>query len=232
VDPSAVEELIMTSLVLFLILAATPAETEAPVEVRLPEPRSTGEVTVESALRHRRSRRSYADEPLTLAEASQLLWAAQGVTDRADGGRTAPSAGALYPLEVYLAAGEVTGLEAGIYRYRPASHTLTRVAAGDRRDAIAGAAGRQGWVRRAPAVIVIAAVPRRTAVKYGSRAERYVHMEVGAAAENVYLQAEALGLATVFVGAFDDRALHAAAHLGDGEEPLAVLPVGKRADRR
>lgn len=206
-----------------------PAGGEAPeaTAVELPAPRPEGGVSVEGALAGRRSVRSYSGEPLSLAEAAQLLWAAQGITGP-DGKRAAPSAGALYPLEIYLAAGAVEGLAAGVYRYRPAHHDLVPVEPGDHRAELAAAAGGQRWVRSAAAVLVVAAVYERTAVKYGRRASRYVHMEVGAAAENVYLQAGALGLGTVAVGAFDDGAVARALGLPPEQEPLLLLPVGRR----
>lgn len=192
----------------------------------LPEPRLTGDVSVEQALSERRSLRRFAAAPVRLAEVSQLLWSAQGITDK-EGGRTAPSAGATHPLEIFLVAGAVTGLDAGIYRYLPQRHELVRTAVGDRRAELAAAAY-QDWVRTAPAAIVIAAVEKRTA-RYGRRASLYVHMEAGAVTENVHLQAEALGLGTTVVGAFDDRDLKAAVGLEAQEEPLAILPVGRRS---
>lgn len=195
--------------------------------VPLPAPRLTGELSVEAALKERRSRRRYAADPLTLAEVSQLLWAAQGTTDEI-GNRTAPSAGGLFPLEVYLVAGEVAELSPGIYSYRPASHDLEAFATGDRRDDLATAAFGQSFGGLAPVAIVIAAVERRVALQYGQRAPRYVHMEVGAAAENVHLQAEALGLATVMIGAFNEAAVKAMLALPREEEPLLIMPVGRR----
>jgi SagB-type dehydrogenase family enzyme len=194
--------------------------------VRLPAARLAGERSVEDALRRRRSLREWSPAPLTLAEASQLLWAAQGRTSE-DGRRTTPSAGALYPLEVSLVAGRVEGLAAGVYRYRPDGHTLASWIEGDRRGGLAEAALGQAWLPRAPASLVIAAVYERTAHKYGSRAERYVHIEAGAVAQNVALQAVALGLGTVVVGAFDDAAVARVAGLAPEERALAILPVGR-----
>ncbi|MDP2497171.1 MAG: SagB/ThcOx family dehydrogenase [Candidatus Palauibacterales bacterium] len=196
--------------------------------VELPEPERTGDVSVETALERRRSRRDFADEPLSLDELGQLLWSAQGVTDRRRGLRAAPSAGALYPLELYVTAGDVSGLRSGIYRYRPGDHELVRTAGGDRRGELARAALNQRWVRSAPAVVVIAAIYERTAERYGDRAERYVHMEVGAASENIYLQAEARDLATVLVGAFHDGRVREVLDLPDDEAPLGLMPVGHR----
>jgi len=207
--------------------ALAPAqEAAAAREVRLTAPRGTSEVSIEQALLTRRSLRSFAPTPLTLAEVSQLLWAAQGITDER-GRRTAPSAGALYPLELYLVAGNVTGLPSGVYRYRPAEHKLVPVAAGDRRAEVA-AACRQGWVAEAPASVAFTAVYARTAKKYGDRSARYVPIEVGAAAENLALQAVALGLGTTVVGAYDDARLAAALGSAAEEQPLAVLPVGRK----
>jgi SagB-type dehydrogenase family enzyme len=195
--------------------------------IRLPAPRVSGGVAVEHALDTRRSLREFAGEPLGLPELAQLLWAAQGVTTR-DGRRTAPSAGALYPLEVYVVAGSVTGLPAGVYRYVPADHRLVRAASGDRRRALAAAALGQDWLASAPVALVIAAVYERANRKYGARAEQYVPFEAGCAAENVALQAEALRLGTVVVGAFDDAQVGRVAALPAGERPLAILPVGGR----
>ncbi|MDH3198530.1 MAG: SagB/ThcOx family dehydrogenase [Candidatus Krumholzibacteria bacterium] len=193
----------------------------------LPQPRHDGEVSVERALRARRSVREYRKEALTVPEIAQMLWAAQGITDP-DGLRTAPSAGALYPLEVYLVAANVEDLEPGVYKYAPSTHALVPLREGDQRKKVAAAALRQECVKTAPALLVFTAVYARTAKKYGGRAQRYAHMEVGHAAQNVYLQAEALGLGTVMVGAFDDKPLARALELPQKEAPLALMPLGKR----
>jgi SagB-type dehydrogenase family enzyme len=210
-----------------LLLTSQPAPPEKTATIALPKPAATGAVSLEQALAGRRSVRSFSSDPLSLEEVSLLLWAAQGVTDP-DGGRTAPSAGALYPLEILLVAGAVEGLAAGVYRYRPGRHALERAAAGDRRATLAAAARGQEWVRRAAAVLVAAGVPRRTAARYGARAPRYVWLEAGSAGQNVYLEATALGLATVMVGAFDDAAVGRALGLAPEEEPLWLMPVGRR----
>ncbi len=199
------------------------AETRA-----LPEPsREGGErgLAVEDALARRRSVREFAGDALPVAALSQLLWAAQGITG-SRGRRTAPSAGALYPLELYVVAGSVAGLPAGVYRYEPRGHELVAHSRGDLRQALAGSALKQDWVARAPAVLVIGAVHARSARKYGKRAPRYVHMEVGHAAQNVYLQAVALGLGTVAVGAFRDGRLHGELGLPEEVAPLLLMPVG------
>jgi SagB-type dehydrogenase family enzyme len=197
------------------------AEADSP----LPEPSRDGEVPVERALALRRSVREFAPEPLPLSAVSQLLWAAQGVT-HPDGLRTAPSAGALYPLEVYLVAGAVLGIGPGVYRYDPRRHRLSLRSEGDARAGVAEAALDQEWVAEAPAIIVLAAVYERTGRKYGHRAKRYVHLEAGHAAQNVYLQATALGLGTTMVGAFRDEQLAQVLRLPKHTEPLGLLPVG------
>ena len=173
----------------------------------------------------RRSVRSYDKRPLKQKEIAHLLWAAQGVT-ASWGGRTAPSAGALYPLEVYIAVNGVEGLPAGVYSYEPKGHRLRQIRSGDVRDALSQAALGQRCVRDAPAIIVISAVYERTTRKYGPRGRRYVYMEVGYASQNVYLQCEALGLGTVAVGAFDDDKVKRI--LGEDPEPLLLMPVGPK----
>ena len=193
--------------------------------ISLPEPRHSSGTSVEEALLKRRSVRSYRAEPLTLAQLSQLLWAAQGITTPR-GFRTAPSAGALYPLEVYVVVGNVSGLESGVYRYRPEHHDLTLVALGDKRAALAAAALGQVWIRRAPIDIVFSAVYERTTKKYGLRGAQYVHMEVGHAAENVYLQAVALNLGTCVIGAFYDGGVQKVIQMPDSEQPLYIMSVG------
>lgn len=194
--------------------------------IKLPKPRLKSETSIEEALYQRRSVREYRKEPLALATVGQLLWAAQGVTSN-EGGRTAPSAGALYPLEVYLVSGAIEGIPAGVYHYQPAGHRLERVATGDKRKLLGAAAGRQSAGSHAAAVLVITAVYERTRVKYGDRAARYVAMEAGHAAQNVYLQAVALNTATVVIGAFSDGLVKRVLSLPENEEPLYLMPLGK-----
>jgi SagB-type dehydrogenase family enzyme len=194
--------------------------------ITLPKPNYSSDVSVEEALKNRRSIRKYKNEPLTLAEVSQLLWAAQGITV-SWGGRTAPSAGALYPMEIYLVAGEVEGMEAGVYRYNPKEHVITKQVEGDMRPKLSDAALGQEVIQDAPISLILAAVYERTTQKYGQRGIRYVHIEVGHIGQNVYLQAETLGLGTVMVGAFDDQKVKDILGL-DNEEPLGIMPVGRR----
>ncbi|MDP1900361.1 MAG: SagB/ThcOx family dehydrogenase [Rubrivivax sp.] len=197
-------------------------------QIPLAPPRLKGVASVEEALQQRRSVRSFAVAALDLQDVAQLLWAAQGVT-HPEGHRTAPSAGALRPLVVYLVAGNVAGLAPGVYRYQPQEHALVLTQPADARGRLASAALGQASVRDAPAVLVIAAVYARTAQKYGARAERYVHIEVGHAAQNVYLQATARGLGTVLVGAFDDLKVREALGLPADHASLGLMPLGRRA---
>jgi SagB-type dehydrogenase family enzyme len=202
--------------------SSSPRET-----IRLPEPRYDGSVSVEHALFTRRSVRNYKNEPLTLDEISQLLWAAQGVTTPR-GYRTAPSAGALYPLELCIVVGNVNGLAAGIYEYLNQDHALLQTVAGDKRTDLSHAALSQGSIARAPAVLLFSAVYSRITGKYGDRGIQYTFMEIGHAAQNVCLQAVAMGMGTVVIGAFRDDKVKTIAHLAEDEQPTYIIPVGRR----
>jgi SagB-type dehydrogenase family enzyme len=206
---------------------AMPAAESKRPRVKLPRPDSSGGMTLERALATRRSVRDYGRRPLRLAELSQLLWAGQGITDRS-GNRTTPSAGALFPLELIVVAGRVEGLEAGVYRYRPTKHDLTRIAEGDRRTRLANAALRQSWIADGAAVIVVTAIYSRTTGKYGERGMRYAHIEVGLTVQSLYLQATALGLGSCVVGAFHDDRVRELLELPGSEEPLAIMPFGEK----
>ncbi|MEM4574409.1 MAG: SagB/ThcOx family dehydrogenase [Candidatus Caldarchaeum sp.] len=201
--------------------------------VVLPKPRLSGPMSVEEAIQRRRSRREYRNEPLKLAEVSQLLWAAQGVTAPHlwMGLRSAPSAGGLYPLETYVVVkrGGVEGLEPGTYHYNPHRHILTQVAEGDFSKDLMSACVDQGWVGAAACNIVFTAVVERTRVRYGDRALQYVFQESGHAAQNVYLQAEALGLGCVVIGAFYEDEVRRILNAESDELPVYVMPVGRPA---
>ena len=208
----------------------TPAPTPTPAPattLKLPEPRLKSEVSLEETLFKRRSVREYAKLPLTLEDVSQLLWATQGITTEW-GGRTAPSAGALYPLEVYLVVGNVKNLAPGVYKYKPERHELVKVGDDDVRGELANAALGQTWVKEGAIDIVIAAVYERTTRKYGDRGIRYVQMEAGHAAQNIYLQATALNLGMVTVGAFYDDRVKEILGMPRNEVPLYVIPVGRK----
>ncbi len=195
------------------------AASPPPEEMALPKPRLQGELSLEEALARRRSVRSFTEEELTLEEISQLLWAAQGMT-AAWGGRTAPSAGALYPLEVYVATAS------GLYHYAPQGHKVIVESQDDLRFKLWEAGLKQDAIRDAAAVFVITAVYERTAKKYGGRAERYVKLEAGHACQNILLQAVALHLGAVPIGAFYDDRVQAALSLPPDHEPLYLIPVG------
>ncbi|MGB9824717.1 MAG: SagB/ThcOx family dehydrogenase [Candidatus Hydrothermia bacterium] len=190
--------------------------------IKLPEPLKDSNFSLERAINERRSIRSYQDKPLTLKEVSQLLWASQGIV--ASGKRAAPSAGATYPMEIYIMVGNVDGLKAGFYKYHNKEHAIELVKEGDLRKAISDRALRQDMILKAPVTIVIAAVFERTRARYGARAERYVYMEAGHIGQNIMLQATALGLGTVPVGAFIDSEVKSV--LGISEDPLYLFPVG------
>lgn len=224
----------LCAVVSLLVLAASvPAMAQAlPVEddtgsnvMPLPEPAKTGAVSVEQAIAQRRSIREFTDEQMTIKQLSQLLWAAQGITDEERFMRAAPSAGAKYPMEIFVVAGKVTWLGAGVYRYRPETHALVIVKEGDVREALHEEALSQEWIKDAAVSIVITGVYGRTMEKYGERGVRYVHIEVGAVAENIYLQAESLGLGTTLVGAFSDEGVLNVLGVS-GVAPLGIMPVG------
>ena len=194
-------------------------------EIKLPSIQTIGKLSVEEAISKRRSLREYKDEALSLEEVSQLLWSAQGVTANW-GARTVPSAGALYPLEIYLVVGRVENLKPGIYCYNPERHSLIEIVEGDQRFALFSVSFFQTCVKNAPISLVICAQYERTIRKYGERGRRYVHIEVGHVGQNIYLQAESLGLTTVAIGAFVDEAVKKVLNIK--EEPLYIMPVGKK----
>ena len=213
----------LASLTLAAVLAGL-AATQEPKEVttvQLPKPQTSGTMSLEQVIAQRRSVREFQPEPLSAEQIAQLCWAAQGITDRARGFRAAPSAGALYPLELYLVTKD------GLYHYLPQQHALEQLGAKDLRSELARAALEQAWVGDAPLTMVITAVMRRTAAKYGQRAERYCYIETGHAAQNVLLQAVALGLGAVPVGAYDDARVHRALGLPNDRQALYLIPIGK-----
>jgi SagB-type dehydrogenase family enzyme len=205
--------------------------------INLPPPRLKGKVSLEETIQRRRSVRRYRRDPLTLPQLTQILWSAQGITGTR-GFRAAPSAGATYPLEIFVVVGEqgvITSeakqspqeLQSGLYHYEPASHSLTLHKSTDIRPDLARATLDQEFILDAPVDIVICALYHRTSYRYGTRGERYVHMEVGHAGENIHLQAMALGLATVEVGAFRDEEVRRVLGTDEQIKPLYIMPVGK-----
>ena len=187
--------------------------------ITLAKPNQNGPVSLEQAIAARRSRRSFLTQPVTLEQIGQLAWAAQG-KHASSRYRTAPSAGATYPLELFLVTDQ------GLFQYLPAKHSLEKLTDQDLRPALASAAWGQEFVEAAPLTLVFAAQFSRTTKRYGQRGIRYVYMEAGHAAQNVHLQAEALGLGSVAVGAFDDASVSKVLSLPDYLEPLYMVVVG------
>ncbi|RLA85253.1 MAG: nitroreductase [Deltaproteobacteria bacterium] len=196
----------------------------------LPPPRKRGEVSLEEAITRRRTVRSFLPDAVDLSELSQLLWSTNGLVDPS-GRRAIPSAGALYPLEVYVAVGRegVKGLEVGVYRYVVEDHALLRTLDRDVRKALAQASLWQMWMAEAPITFALCAEYKRTTVKYRERGLRYVMMEVGHAAQNLFLQAVCLGLGAGIVGAFYDEEVKSVLSLPEDHEPLLLMPVGHPA---
>ncbi|WP_431067772.1 SagB/ThcOx family dehydrogenase [Methylotuvimicrobium sp.] len=188
--------------------------------IHLPQAKVAGSMSLEQSIAARRSIRAFAAKTLSIEQIGQLLWAAQGITDTKGSLRAAPSAGALYPLETYVV------LPAGIYRYDPRNHELKRTVESDRRLELQKASLDQDAFGSAPAVFVFTAVFERTAIKYRERANLYVPIEVGHAAQNLLLQATAQGLAGVPIGAFNDKRVAEALKLPKDQRPLYLLPLG------
>ena len=199
--------------------------------IYLPSPRQKGAVSLEEAITRRRSVREFSPEPITQAQLSRILWAAQGVTNTTLNLRAVPSAGATYPLEILVVCGQnsIKGISEGVYKYNISQHSLTQYGRGDVRLGLARAALGQEFVYGAPVDIVICVRYQRTTQGYGNRGERYVHMEVGHAGQNIYLQATALGLATVAIGAFHDEQVGEVLQLDKQCKPLYIMPVGRPA---
>ncbi len=240
-----IQQLILSTLILFFAgCKPTEQSQKSKAEIgngdtshltyKLPAPRVVGAKSVEESINNRRSHRDFIDKELTVDQLSQILWAAYGVTKpRADypflrgGLRTAPSAGALYPLEIYVLVGKVNGIEPGLYRYVSQDHKIVRTINKDLRKELCTASYNQQMIADAPAVLFYSAIYSRCTSKYGSRGrERYVCMDLGHSAENVYLQAEALNLGTCAIAAFNDKLVSKFLQLPKEEEPLYIMPIG------
>ena len=201
---------------------------DQPTPIYLPSPSQKGSMSLEEAMARRRSVRRFTSKPISQLQLSQILWAAQGISDTSGKYRTAPSAGATYPLELLVVCGRnaIEGIGDGIYHCHIASHSLTLHHKEDIGLELARAVLDQKFIYEAPVDIVICAIYERTTLGYGSRGERYVHVEVGHTGQNVYLQAEALGLATVAIGAFNDEQVRKVLLLDKQYKPLYVMPLG------
>lgn len=190
--------------------------------IELPAPFLKSKVSLEETILKRRSVRSFSSKELSLSQIGQILWSAQGITGKKGGFafRSAPSAGALYPMEVYIAKPD------GIFHYLPQGHKLEMISEKDARKELAKASWGQDFVYQAPVDVVLCAVYSRVTSKYGESGIRYVHIEAGHIAENVHLQAVSMGLGSVPVGAFDDKEVRKALSLPSNCEPLYIIPVG------
>jgi SagB-type dehydrogenase family enzyme len=199
--------------------------------MKLRPPKTDGTVSVEWAIKQRRTIRSFSPEILNLNHLSQLLWSAQGITGNGGFKRAAPSAGALYPMDVYAVVGEssVEQFEAGVYHYEPKGHVLSLITKKDVRDSVAKASLAQMWMARAPLNIIITAEYSRVTVKYKKRGIRYAMIEAGHIAQNLFLQAEAIGLKAAIVGAFHDNELIEILKIPRLHEPLLIMPIGYAA---
>ena len=199
--------------------------------MNLPVPILDGDVSLEKAIKERRTVRSFVDKSLTVAQLSQILWAAQGITDDRGLKRAAPSGGALYPIDVYAVVGKnsVEGLPQGVYRYDPPRHSIQKRVDADAREDVAVASLRQMWIATAPVILILTAEYRRITVKYGERGNRYAMIEVGHIGQNIFLQCEALGLSAGIVGAFYDTQVASALNAQENHEPLIIMPVGWEA---
>jgi SagB-type dehydrogenase family enzyme len=199
--------------------------------MRLPQPNTEGTVSVERAIKQRRTVRAFMPQALDLNQLSQLLWAAHGITENNGFKRAAPSAGALYPMDVYVVVGKnsVAQIEAGVYHYEPEGHFLSIVVKADLRDVVARASLSQVWMAKAPINFIITAEYKRATVKYGRRGVRYAMIEAGHMGQNLFLQAEALGFKAGIVGAFHDKELIEVMNIPSSHEPLLIMPVGYQA---
>jgi len=200
----------------------------------LPSPQADGKISVEHALANRRSHRSYTDQAISAEQLSQVLWAAYGITSpRPDspnlrgGLRTAPSAGGLYPYEIYILVGKVNGIETGLYHYVSQEHKIVKVRDQDLRESLSVASFGQNQIKEAPVTLLYAAIYGRMVARYGARGtDRFVYIDLGHSAQNVYLQAEALKLGTCSVGGFDDEKVIEIMQLPEEEIPLYIMPLG------
>ncbi len=194
--------------------------------IPLPQPDKKGKVSIEEVLSKRRSIRNYLNEPIKLSEITQLLWAAQGITAN-DGRRASPSAGATYPIEIYLANGSVIGLNKGLYKYIPEKHSLQLIYEKDLFFEICKSTYQIELLKRSAGLFIITAIPEKTTSVYAERGFRYIYMEAGHIGENIALQGVSLGIGTVMIGAFDDHKLSEILKLNKGEIPLYIIPIGK-----
>jgi len=206
---------------LFVSIAVA-QEKSSGAMITMPSPKLDGSVSVEKGLAERRSVRAYKPEAVSMEEVSQILWAAQGITEPSKGYRTAPSARGTYVIHVYLVAGNVSGLPGGLYRYEPKGHTLVKLSEGDKKGDLLKAAG-QAPIGPAPAALIISGVTDRSAAN-----PNWMYLEAGHASQNVYLQAFTLKLGTVTMAGFKPEAVSRALNLPEKEQPIYIMPFGRK----
>ena len=195
---------------------------------KLPQFKLKGNISIEEAIDRRRSIRDYLDQPLKIEDVSQLLWAGQGISDPTNKFRTAPSAGALYPIKLYICVGNVSNLPNGLYYYQNSNHSIIMLTNIDIRKNIWEVSLWQNSIIKAPIVIIITAIFDITKRKYGERASQYVYIEAGHIAQNILLQAYALGLGGVPIGAFYDDGIKNVLKIPKDETPIYIIPIGKK----
>jgi len=209
-----------------LVFPIKPSITVNETSIKLPEPNLKGMMSLEEAIMKRRSIRDLKDESITLEELSQILWAAQGITSK-DGKRTVPSAGMTYPLEVYILVRRVNGMNPGIYHYNPSYHDLNSIKVGNYSDELKQAAFNHVSISEGGITIAITADFSRTTSSFGERGERYVYLEAGHCAQNIYLQVTALNMGSVVVGSFNDQEVQKALSLPENHKPIYIIPIGR-----
>jgi SagB-type dehydrogenase family enzyme len=218
---------LLSSLTFF---ASFPCQVSNAADISLPKPSYKGTVTVEEALTARRTHRSFKPQGISLQQFSQILWGGYGVTAKNFGLylKTAPSAGALYPLDIYAVVGEdgVESLTPGVYHFRPENHSVKLIKEGDLRAEVARKSLQQMWMAEAPLMFIITGEYGRSTGKYGRRGVTYTHIEAGHVGQNIFLQAEAIGLKAGIVGAFNNKQLIKAMGLPAKHNPLLLMPVG------
>ena len=222
--------ILMSSISALTFLMLFCGQISMAADIALPSPSHKGTVSVEEALKARRTHRSFQSRPLTLKQFSQILWGAYGVTSQKYGSflKTAPSAGALYPLDIYgvIGQGGVETLAPGVYHFHAENHAVELVKQGDLRAEVARQALQQMWMARAPLMLVITGEYNRSSVKYGPRGVTYIHIEAGHVGQNIFLQAEAIGLKAGIVGAFNNKQIIRAMGIPPSHNPLLIMPVG------
>ncbi|MFN4245095.1 MAG: SagB/ThcOx family dehydrogenase [Brevinematia bacterium] len=194
--------------------------------IKLPDVKKDSNFSLETAIYKRRSIRNYSHKTLKIEDISTILWAGQGITLEKEGLRSVPSAGALYPIELYLVSYKVENLKPGVYKYFPHNHHIKLTKEGDFRESLFSACLLQEWIRECNASIVISAIFERTTKKYGERGKKYVYIEAGCVAQNIHLVSERLGIGTVIVGAFSENEVKKIISMEHNEIPIALMPLG------